>query len=455
MSKQYSYRREWVNINDCVGIAIHTVDRTNTDPKYLPCLIIEKNEKNNISLYKLICQYGILQNTFEAGQFMNLKDACPNELKQIDVSTLKPITIIEASKLYSRGSTTDRTCNCQGNNNKQQMKLFMKYFKYLNVYHIYKEFFYLNQRYKSLVVNRNFSIQINITTMSKLNFDIYHENMIQSNKYRMIYDYIQLETLIFDNIDTKYLNNILKYLIYLPKLYSLIFSLIDYIQDPNILFHHIFRLSKLKYFDNIHFNIFKKLIICFFGSVEVLHFTTHDLTYLVPNQWEELILFSMPNLRIFDIYHTSIIKNNQLIYLLLIYEFDSLFWTQRQYEFNSQLYLRIQENNSNSVKHVHICSKYLPNHSVIYFPNANELTIEHYFNTTDDSISTILNCILPLKQLTKLVIQSSHFSFKQIINLIRFTLNLHTLKLDLLSFNETNLNLSQQNEAFQYVSNIK
>ncbi|CAF2633012.1 unnamed protein product [Rotaria sp. Silwood2] len=42
------------NINDCVGIAIHTVDRTNTDPKYLPCLIIEKNEKNNVSLYKLI-----------------------------------------------------------------------------------------------------------------------------------------------------------------------------------------------------------------------------------------------------------------------------------------------------------------------------------------------------------------------------------------------------------------
>ncbi|CAF4737921.1 unnamed protein product [Rotaria sp. Silwood1] len=207
------------------------------------------------------------------------------------------------------------------------MKLFMKYFKYLNVYHIYKEFFYLNQRYKSLVVNRNFSIQINITTMSKLNFDIYHKNMIKSNKYRMIYDYIQLETLIFDNIDTKYLNNILKYLIYLPKLYSLIFSLIDYIQNPSILFHHIeikifpieyliinnrfsidslydiflcllklFYLSidclvgsndpefdrdpivleYLKYIsikvDNIHFNIFKKLIICFFGSVEVLHF---------------------------------------------------------------------------------------------------------------------------------------------------------------------------------------
>ena len=48
-------------------------------------------------LYKLICQYDILQNRFKAGQFMNLKDACPNELKQIDVSSLKPIILIEAS----------------------------------------------------------------------------------------------------------------------------------------------------------------------------------------------------------------------------------------------------------------------------------------------------------------------------------------------------------------------
>ena len=33
------------HINDCVGIEIHSVDRTNTDPKYLPCRIIEKTEK--------------------------------------------------------------------------------------------------------------------------------------------------------------------------------------------------------------------------------------------------------------------------------------------------------------------------------------------------------------------------------------------------------------------------
>ncbi|CAF3196073.1 unnamed protein product [Rotaria socialis] len=102
------------DLNDCVGIEIHSADRTNTDPKYLPCIISEKFEKNNIFLFKLICQYGILDHTFEAGQFVNLKEACPNELKNLDISNLKPITIIAATKLYSRGSTTGQTCNCRG-----------------------------------------------------------------------------------------------------------------------------------------------------------------------------------------------------------------------------------------------------------------------------------------------------------------------------------------------------
>ncbi len=101
------------NLKDCVGIEIHSVDRTNTDPKYLRCIIVEKFEKNKIFLFKLVCQYGVLTNTFEAGQFVNLKDACSNELKHVNVDNLKPITIIEASRLYSRGSTTGHTCNCR------------------------------------------------------------------------------------------------------------------------------------------------------------------------------------------------------------------------------------------------------------------------------------------------------------------------------------------------------
>ncbi|CAF1564375.1 unnamed protein product, partial [Adineta steineri] len=44
---------------------------------------------------------------------MNLKDACPNDLKLVNIDNLKPIANIEASKLYSCGSTTGRTCNCR------------------------------------------------------------------------------------------------------------------------------------------------------------------------------------------------------------------------------------------------------------------------------------------------------------------------------------------------------
>ena len=111
------------NMNDCVGIAIHSVDRTNTDPKYLPCLIVEKIEKNNNFLYELICQYGILDNTFEVGQFVDLKDVCPYELKNVKADKLKPITIIEASKLYSHSSTTGNTCNCRSKCEKQNMPM--------------------------------------------------------------------------------------------------------------------------------------------------------------------------------------------------------------------------------------------------------------------------------------------------------------------------------------------
>jgi hypothetical protein len=110
-------------------------------------------------------------------------------------------------------------------------------------------------------------LQVNVPTMSKSNFENFHKDIILPNKHRINYlrlsnpftvdiifsppslicDYIQLEKLIFDNINSKYLNNILKHLIHLPKLHSLILSPVDYIQNPSVLFVHILRLTKLKY----------------------------------------------------------------------------------------------------------------------------------------------------------------------------------------------------------------
>ncbi len=123
------------------------------------------------------------------------------------------------------------------------------------------------------------------------------------------------------------------------------------------------------------------------------------------------------------------------------------------WEFDKQICSYVQENNLNIVKHVKICSKRAINSSVNYFPNATELTIKYHFKTPDDSISTTLNRVVPLKQLTKLVTECYHFPFYEIVKLLRFTPNLHTLKLDNLSTYETSPKLIQESDAFQYALN--
>ena len=125
-----------------------------------------------------------------------------------------------------------------------------------------------------------------------------------------------------------------------------------------------------------------------------------------------------------------------------------LYW-----ELNKQLCPHVHENNLSSVKHVYICSKRATDNYVNYFPNAVELTIKHYFETPDVSIAATLNRMIPLEQLTKLVIECYHFPFGQMIKLIRFIPNLHSLKLGFLSFNELYSNFIHKTEIFQYVSN--
>ena len=282
-------------------------------------------------------------------------------------------------------------------------------------------------------------LQINISPISKSNFEDYNKNIIMPNKHRINYlrlsnpftvdtvfsppriisKFLGLETLIFDNIDTKYLNNIFNQLIHLPKLHSLVLNLVDCIQGSNKLFFNILRLPKLKYlkltyqtktlkstpvsFDKCHtspiehlimncrfqidsfsnllcclpklrrlsidclietnntnialnpillkdlkyvtlnlgtvcFNGFEKLVKDFFQSIEVLHVTTRsDPLYLDAQRWEELILSSMSNLRVFDFNHNECqYMNNPKIYHDLVNQFTSRFWIERKWFFTHQ-----------------------------------------------------------------------------------------------------------------------
>ncbi|CAF3918340.1 unnamed protein product [Rotaria sp. Silwood1] len=146
-------------------------------------------------------------------------------------------------------------------------EIFYEIFEYLDYNDIYHGFFYLNNRFQNLLINLNIPFQINLSTISKLHFDLYNKNIFQPNKHRinilhlsnpfiielifspprLICDFIHIEKLIFEHINSKYLDKILKHLIHLPKLHTLILSPIDYILNPTIIFIQIFRLKKLKY----------------------------------------------------------------------------------------------------------------------------------------------------------------------------------------------------------------
>ncbi|CAF3828681.1 unnamed protein product, partial [Rotaria sp. Silwood1] len=283
-------------------------------------------------------------------------------------------------------------------------------------------------------------------------------------------------TLILDNIDAKYLHNILKHSILLPKLYSLVLTPIDYVQDPidfkrssieylvinsrfpfDSLNDFFFCLPNLRYLsinclvgsrysdihyypivlkylnhvsmklDYINFNLLEKLIKRFFHHVEILRLTTQFYqTYSNAKRWQKNLIhyFGLNDNGFFTHQHDWQQRLDSGIF------YSTNPYRRKDYTFywelDQQLCPHIQENNLNSVKHIHIC-----NHS----------------------ISITLNRMIPLKQLTKLVIESDHFPFDEIVKLLYFTPNLHTLKLDLLPLYETNLKVLYQNEIFQYVSN--
>lgn len=304
---------------------------------------------------------------------------------------------------------------------------------------IYHGFFDLNYRFKTFLFYLNIPFQIDLSRISKSQFDLYKENVLEANKdeikilrlsnpftidmifspVRLICDLIHMEKLIFDQIHSKYLHNILKHLIHLPKLHSLILYPIDYIQNPTVLFSEIFRLKKLKYcklsyrikdkenafpiyFDqneqssieyliingpfryelfqklflylpklrhlsinylfglnsseinfcpielkylkyvslnlhSIHFYQFEKLIKNFFYHTEILHISTFsDSTYSNAEEWEELILSSMPYLHRFDMQNNYTEVLEQFLYLCTSGKFQSKFWNEKQWFFNHQ-----------------------------------------------------------------------------------------------------------------------
>ncbi|CAF2514846.1 unnamed protein product [Rotaria sp. Silwood2] len=101
--------QEKCNVGDFVGLQIHKVDRTNTDPKLLPCMIIEKEAEQ----VKLACIHGIIDQWWTINVLVGLS-AVPHELVHLQVDDLQKISMITASKLYVRGAVNGVCCSCKG-----------------------------------------------------------------------------------------------------------------------------------------------------------------------------------------------------------------------------------------------------------------------------------------------------------------------------------------------------
>ncbi|CAF1651606.1 unnamed protein product, partial [Didymodactylos carnosus] len=52
-------------------------------------------------------------NALSVENLVDLKSACPQELKQPDVDELKDISFIEACILYERGAVSGSVCDCK------------------------------------------------------------------------------------------------------------------------------------------------------------------------------------------------------------------------------------------------------------------------------------------------------------------------------------------------------
>ena len=90
---------------------------------------------------------------------------------------------------------------------------------------------------------------------------------------------------------------------------------------------------------------------------------------------------------------------------------------------------------------------------VNYFPNAIALTLSNSFNVLNNEIIHFLNHIIPLTQLTQLFIDCSEFCFGKVINLMRFTPNIHTLKVYSMTYSTLDSTSIEESDVFQFVSN--
>jgi hypothetical protein len=138
-----------------------------------------------------------------------------------------------------------------------------------------------------------------------------------------------------NNCSINSLNILLSYLPELRRLScnNLTGSRIQQTDFQPIVLNHLRHLS-LK-IEDLSFDIIELFLTNLHHQLQVFHFSTNDyITYFNPQRWQQLILSSMPNLRIFHIQLLHYFDFNQLAFLgLSLNQFRTSFWFERKWFF--------------------------------------------------------------------------------------------------------------------------
>lgn len=104
------------------------------------------------------------------------------------------------------------------------------------------------------------------------------------------------------------------------------------------------------------------------------------------------------------------------------------------------------------VDHLDIRNEQAMNNCRHYFPNLTKLTLSVSFKDTRVSLPMILKTIIPLKQLTTLVINHDNICVEQFLKLFSSTPNVHTLIFEHQPMDEINALLNKPTESFRLLS---
>lgn len=111
--QQNSDKYKKFNVGSIVGLKIANVDRSNTAPSILPCRIIEivAGITTSTIKFRVATETGIINTTFLGSDLINLEKTLSTTLRQIEISNLPSISIIQACQEYTKFRSIT-ACKC-------------------------------------------------------------------------------------------------------------------------------------------------------------------------------------------------------------------------------------------------------------------------------------------------------------------------------------------------------